>query len=298
MPEAPEIRIMSQFFNAKLGTCDVIKVEKSPLSKNQCDLSPVNDGRKWKVFSSFRGKEMMVKLSSGDDVHSLKINFARIGALKTCPVNSLPDDFDKAAVLRFYTDTEILYLYDFTRYSIWRWSDQWDTNRSPDIVVQHNEWRQHLYKHRKIDYFKRPIFDIILDQRFFNGLGNFSRSELLCRTRCSPFMNFNEILESDIMRNDFFEVSKETLDDIARLGGFQFKYWQNPFGMDKKKFNKWVRCYNKFPKTFYQKDSKGRKFWFDKKNLLNYVLWMHGKTWQTTEVQDTRLLEKIYKYNK
>lgn len=294
MPEQPEVRIMSDYFNYILGHQKVIKVEKSPISKNKCDLSRLS-GKLWNVRSEFRGKEMMIILSSKEESHKLKIGFARIGSLHLCDVRSIPDNFDKVAMLRFYTDSQILYLYDFTRFSIWKWSEIFDPNRSPDIVIQHNEWRDKLYFYRKNKFFKRPVFEAIIDQRFFNGIGNFSRSEILARTKCSPFMKMDELLESDILRTDFFEVCRDTLNDIALLGGFQHKYWKNPFGIDKKKFNKWVRCYNKFPKSFYQKDSSGRMFWFEKKNLVDYVEW--AKKFKDSEVHDTRLLEKIYKYH-
>ena len=297
MPEQPEISIMSNFFNSKIETGYVTKVEKSPMSKNKCDLSVLNDGRSWRATSQFRGKEMLVTFTCEKDVHSLKLGFARIGAMYICEADDIPENFDKVAMLRFYTSKgKIVYLYDYTRYSQWRWCPTWDPSRSPDIVVEHNEWRDHLYKYRKIKYFKQPIFDIILDQKYFNGIGNFSRSEILCRTLCSPFMNFDEILESDTLRTDFFEVCRETLRDIADLGGLQFKYWINPFGVKKQKFNRWVRCYKKLPKTFYQKDSKGRLFWFDKRYLLDYSKWAQDRLKKDNEIQDIRLLTRIYRY--
>lgn len=296
MPEQPEIRIMSHFINHRLANKKVIKVEKSPISKNKCDLSII-DGKSWEVTSGFRGKEMMVSLSSEDETYNLKIGFARIGTLHTCSLDCIPDDFDKVAMLRFYTDTEVLYLSDFTRFSQWKWSLDWDKNRGPDIVSQHNEWRDKLYKYKKSLHLKKPVFEVVMDQRYFNGVGNFSRSEILCRVKCSPFMQFDEMLESDVLRTDFFEVCRDTLNEIAVHGGLQFKFWTNPFGVDKKKFNRWVRCFNKFPKTFYQRDSKGRMYWFEKKNLIDYVEYAEKKI-KESDVQDTRLLEKIYKKNK
>lgn len=293
MAEQPEVRIMSQFFNDTLGGKKVIKVEKSPISKNKCDLS-VLTGKAWEVRSEFRGKEMMVILSFGDESHSLKLGFARVGFLQLCDVSSIPENFDKVAMLRFYTDSQVLYLCDFTRFSQWRWSKTFDPNRSPDICIQHNEWRDHLYHSRKKDHLKKPVFEVIMDQRYFNGVGNFSRSEILCRTRCSPFMQFDELLESDILRTDFFEVCRDTLNDIARLGGLQHEHWKNPFGVDRNLFNKWVRCYNKYPKSYYQRDPQGRIFWFQRKNVIDYVNW--AKAFRESEVQDTRLLEKIYKH--
>lgn len=300
MPEQAEIRIISDFFNKEIAFRDVIKVEKSPLSKNKCDLS-ILENKQWKITARHRGKEMILDFSNNIESHHLKINFSKIGSLEYYDINEEIEDiesFDKRAVLRFYTDDKLYFISDFTRYTLWRWSNEWDTRRSPDIVTEHNKWRDHLFEHRKIKYFKRPIFEIFTDQRFFNGIGNFSRSEILARMRFSPFTNFNEILENDILRNEFFNISREVLDDIARLGGMQFKYWTNPFKVSKRGFNKWVRCYNKMPKSFFTKDSKGKVFWFMKEWLRDYALWSkEDLNVPDNDVRDTALLIKIYKKN-
>lgn len=68
MAEQPEISIMSDFFNHSLKGKKVIKIEKSPISKNKCDLSIVS-GKSWDASSSYRGKEMMVTLSSNEESH-------------------------------------------------------------------------------------------------------------------------------------------------------------------------------------------------------------------------------------
>jgi endonuclease VIII-like 1 len=293
LPEAPEVRIMSEFINTELGHRDVIRVEKNPMSKNKCDLS-VLDRKIWKILASSRGKEMMLKFFNDEESHYMKVGFARIGTIGTYDLNNVDEtSFNQRAMLRFYTKDKVYFISDFTRYVIWRWSDQWDTRRSPDIVTEHNDWRAHLYRNRKIPYFRKPIFEILCDQRFFNGVGTFSRSEILARTRFSPFTKFSEVLKTEILREDFFYACKETLSDITRLGGLQFEHWKNPFGVSKKSFNKWVRCYNNIRKGYFLKDSSGRKLWFQKKWAKEYVDWV-----KENEVQDTRLLEKIYRKTK
>lgn len=289
MPEQPEVRIMSDFINFEIGHRDVVKVEKSPISKNKCDLS-VLDGKKWKIKSIFRGKEMMIIFKSSEENYTLKVNFAKIASIETYELDTTDPLFDRRAMLRFYTSDKIYAISDFTRFVMWRWSDEWDLSRSPDIVTQHNDWRDYLYANRKKAYFTRSIFDILTDQRFFNGIGNFSRCEILCRTRFSPFTPFDEVLSSDILRNDFFNVTREVLNDIAMHGGLQFQHWKNPFGISNKKFNKWVRCYNKPKKSYYIKDAKGSTFWFDKRWTTAYLEWSKAH-----QDRDTTLSEMIYR---
>lgn len=270
MPEAPEIRIMSEFINYELGYRDVVKVEKSPLSKNKCDLSILNE-KKWKVTSKSRGKEMILTFYNDTEKHHLKIGFARIGSLVSRKVSELDTlsahknggtFFDREAILRIYTsDDMIFYVSDFTRYTIWRWCGEWDTRRSPDISLEHNDWRLHLYRHRKIPHFEKPIFELMNDQRFFNGIGNFTRSEILYRTTFSPFTPFKEILEHDNMRNEFFDICRSVLEEIYVFGGLQFQHWKNPFGVSNSNFIKWQSAYERYNNCYLIKDSNSRNFW-------------------------------------
>ena len=150
MPEQPEVRILSDFINSEIGLRDVIKIEKSPLSKSKCDLT-VLEGKKWRMSASSRGKEMIIVFTSGAETHSLKVGFAKIGCIESIAYDQVDTEaFYKRAVLRFYTKDRIYYISDFTRYTLWRWTDQWDANRSPDIVFEHNDWRASLYHKRKI----------------------------------------------------------------------------------------------------------------------------------------------------
>jgi endonuclease VIII-like 1 len=289
LPEQPEVRIMSDFINSEIGQRSVRRVEKSPLFKTKCDFSPLS-GKEWKVSSQSRGKEMIIKFLNEEEELYMKVNFAKIGSVETYELNESGDVFDKRALIRFYTDDKLFSISDFTRFIIVRWTSDWDTNRSPDIVFQHNDWRDLLYEKRRIAYFDRPIFDILTDQRFFNGIGNFSRSEILARTRFSPFTPFSEVLSSDILRNDFFEITREVLNEIHNLGGLQFKHWTNPFGKKGRGFSQWMRAYNKPRKAYFHNDSKGKKFWFEKRWAREYLEWT-----EATGVQNTTLPQKIYR---
>ena len=100
----------------------------------------------------------------------------------------------------------------------------------------------------------------------------------------------SEILSNEKLREDFFKACKGTMFDIIRLGGLQFQHWTNPFGTPKKNIDVWIRVYNKLDKGLFIIDSKGRRLWFERKWIPEYVKYI-----RTHEVQDTRLLEKIYK---
>jgi len=234
---------------------------------------------------------MMIVFIHDDEMHHLKMGFARIGSIDSCKIEDIVQPgFDKKAMLRLYTQDEVYFVSDFTRFSFWKWTSAWDPYKSPDIVTHHNEWREHLRKNKDRKNFKKPIFEIMMDQTYFNGIGNFTRTEILARTRFSPFTTLYDVLDSPIMRDDFFRVAKETLQDIHRYGGMQFEHWRNPFGVTKEKFNLWIRCYRKFGKAYYMRDSKTRYFWFMKKWSKEYAFFA-----ERADILDKRLLQKIYR---
>jgi formamidopyrimidine-DNA glycosylase len=285
---------MTDYLNHEFSTRSVVRVEKSPISKNKCDLS-ILDGKTWDVEFHCRGKQMMIVFRSGDEERRMTVGFARIGLIQYYDLNSIDqEEFDKKAMLRLYTSDRVYFISDFTRYAIWKWSDEWHLMRSPDIVLEHNAWREHLRSLRNSKRFKKkfnkPVFEALSDQLLFNGVGNFSRCEILARTRFSPFTTLIEIVDSEVLRKDFFDVIKETMSDIHRHGGLQFKFWQNPFNASRKNFDSWAMCYTRIRKAYFMKDSVGRKFWFMKKWLPQYIEYVRG-----SDVQDTRLLEKIYR---
>ena len=285
---------MTDYLNHEFSTRSVVRVEKSPISKNKCDLS-ILDNKTWQASFLCRGKQMMIIFKNGEEEHRMTVGFARIGLVEFYDLNNIDQtEFDKKGMLRLYTHDRVYFVSDFTRYVIWKWSNIWHERRSPDIVLEHNAWREHLYtlRHNKLfkKKFNRPIFEIMSDQYMFNGVGNFSKCEILARVRFSPFTTLTEVVDNDLLRADFFDVIKDTLSDIHRHGGLQFQYWTNPFRQNRDTFDKWVMCYRRIRKSYFMKDSVGRTFWFMKKWLPDYIEYV-----KDSDVQDTRLLEKIYR---
>ena len=293
MAEFPQIFIDSKFFNHVTLGKKIIRVENGPFYKRGGDLSRFS-GKSWDASSISNGANIMVTLSNGMESHKIFLSFAFKGCIKHFELNNLPEDFETDSIIRFYTDTHVVYLCDPLRMSHWTFKHIYYNQRGPDIVLRHNDWRDKIYNYRRSRILKKPVFEIMLDRRFFNGIGNFCRCEILARTRCSPFMNFNEVLKSEIMRTDFFEVCRDTLMEMIWLGGMQYKCWKNPFGVSPRLMNGWSCCYNNMTKAFYQKDLKGRFFWFDKKFLFDYLIWAGKESVKKHTLYDLRLFAKIY----
>ena len=253
------------------------------------------EGKSWKIKSITRGKELMLVFTNNLTTYMLCFNFGKLGHFNIAPVGTDPETYIKSACLTFETQCgKVLYLKDIIHFSTWKWGDNWSIGKGYDIIFQNREWKLELQKYmrdkRKAKRYDRPIFISLLDQCLFNGIGNFTRSEILARCRFSPFTHLREVLSNEILRTEFFNVCYQVLDDIHFLGGCQFEdIWMNPFGINNTNFKRWIQVYNK-SKSMKILDSKDREFFFKRSWRYEYILWRG-----TIEEHDPRLWPKIYR---
>jgi hypothetical protein len=68
--------------------------------------------------------------------------------------------------------------------------------RGPDPVSQYSEFRQNILSSLTTEdhVWGRPICEVLLDQRFFNGVGNYVRAELLWAAKVPPFVSARSVL--------------------------------------------------------------------------------------------------------
>jgi endonuclease VIII-like 1 len=114
----------------------------------------------------------------------------------------------------------------------------------------------------------------MMDQKYFNGIGNYLRAEILHRANVNPFLPASEIITYHLL-----ELCHDVCQESYLVGGGELKDWDNPFkrgygrGRINEKMGKladtsfrdWLQCYGKSGHSI--EDSKGRRFWFDKKWL-------------------------------
>lgn len=257
---------MSDFFNLKTKgsvVCEIRAVQPKLVKANFDSLK----GQEWNVESIVRGKETKLVFSNSHESKELLLHFYKGGVwewYESLEATLENPNYDRD--LRFslhLSDGSIISHQDQFHQSHWKWGS-WGHYRSPDIVLEHNAYRRHIYELRHHYHFEKPIYQIMVHPWFFNGINNLTRSEILCRTRFSPFTPGTEILKSEILREDLFTICKEVLEDVYRLGGAQLGLWKNPFGVDSENFKKWIRVYKvmDFPRLV---DDKLRVFYFDKR---------------------------------
>jgi formamidopyrimidine-DNA glycosylase len=229
-------------------------------------VEPVK-GKQWKVHSISRGKEIKVIFENGTEKKELLVHLFKGGIwewYENYEMTKLNPNYDRDHRFSLYfTDGTIMSQQDQFHQSHWKWTDNWGLYRSPDIVTENNAYRLHLFTRRKHWHFKKPIFIIMLHPWFFNGINNFTRTEILCRTSFSPFTPATEIFKSVELREEFFDTMKEVLEEVYHLGGTQLGLWKNPFGVDPKKLKEWIQVYKKRDESWIVENKK--LFYFDRK---------------------------------
>lgn len=107
--------------------------------------------------------------------------------------------------------------------------------------------------------------EVLLDQKYFNGIGNYLRCEIIYRANIRPFDPACDILKqcfSDFMdvskpRCNLLELCRDIPIEVIQIGN---SYYAPDTDTEFSEFEKWLQCYQKAPNNLV--DSAGRTVWF------------------------------------
>ena len=71
---------------------------------------------------------------------------------------------------------------------------EWGEDRGPCVITEPQLFRQNILENLEHKAFNRPLCEAMLNQEFFNGVGNYLRSEVLYRLKIRPFESARAIL--------------------------------------------------------------------------------------------------------
>lgn len=252
MPELPELRLMSDYINSKCENEEFDKcyfVERGNIPKE----STIEDN--FKLKSESYGKELRINIR--DEFISVFMGMSGNWTwIPTKDVGSI-----KFTRLRFDSKNSMSLLlyggYLGPKFSMGGFKTN---NRGYDPIYEFDKFKDKIYADiDRIKIFEKPIYETLLDQRYFNGIGNYLRSEILYRIDDTPFKSGKKFIEDNPI---VLDLCKSVCEESYKLGGGQLKDWKNPFGKDKTEFNNWLQCYGKGSKI---KDSNNRTFWYKDK---------------------------------
>jgi endonuclease VIII-like 1 len=99
-----------------------------------------------------------------------------------------------------------------------------------------------------------------MNQRWFNGIGNYLRAEILGKWDVNPFQPIR-----DIISEEFLEHLLQQVVDSYELGGGRLYTWTNENLVIQRSglsWSEWMQFYRKGENI---RDKQKRTFWFDKK---------------------------------
>ena len=273
MPEGPELQLASTFVNeVSEGRLFGGPVQKSPVSKS-CDVDFTSPT--YSITSESRGKELALTLSCQKDARNqlrLLFRFGMSGRFVFGPAT----DLHKHAHLNFFTtataasdSADTVYALSFVdprRFGSWQVTDGWGKDRGPDPMLEYGAFRSNVLGNLDDTAFKKPICEAMLNQKYFNGIGNYLRAEILHRSQIPPFMRARDVLaplkdaDSCSEPSDILQLCHSAPLEVVKLGKYISTYTQEE-DMQDSPFRRWLQCYLN-PLMRNMVDHNGRTIWF------------------------------------
>ena len=68
------------------------------------------------------------------------------------------------------------------RFGRWELTDEWSKNRGPDPMFEYKEFRSNILDSLEDKIFDKPLCEVMHNQKYFNGIGNYLRAEIIFRS--------------------------------------------------------------------------------------------------------------------
>lgn len=256
MPELAELKLTADYVNVAAQGRTFTKIEKNPVHKGADVTAPFNQ---FTIQAQSKGKELLLELKDldSDQVYPIRMGMGMSGHFRLTQIGQE----DKHAHLKFgATDDTVLAFVDVRRFGNWKAGESWSDNRGPDPTTDYREFFLNIMTNLAKAKFNKPLFEVLMDQRYFNGIGNYLRAEIVYRAEVDPFLPAEEQITK---HPKILELCRDIPMLAYQRGGGSIKDWRNPFGTESQ-VGKFMLCYGN--KEMDQRiDSNGRRFWYDPK---------------------------------
>lgn len=255
MPELAELKLTADYVNSLSEGRVFSHITKNPEHK----WKEVNFDN-FTINAESRGKELKLKLTSdlSGETRDLIMTMGMGGNFQWANPGS---DIKHTHLFFHCADGGHLAFVDIRRFGKWKWGD-WNESRGPDPTQEYSEFRSNILSNLGRKTFEKPIYEVLMDQRYFNGIGNYLRAEILYRIPgANPFLSARNFIEK--YGDPLFELCRDIPLHVYEIGGGTIKDWKNPFG-GKSDISGFMKCYGN-PDMLKISDRGGRTFWYDSK---------------------------------
>jgi endonuclease VIII-like 1 len=254
MPEIAELKIMADYINHNVKNKVFTKSFHVEKGNNPVEFKLIDN---FYVEANSFGKELKIKLYHDVSFFDISVFMGMSGNWKWVPT----ENWNDTRFVRMRLDSNdgyslLLYgSYMGPKYKIGGFKG---VKRGPDPTKQFEEFKNNILQNLDKKVFDKPVCEAILNQEYFNGIGNYLRSTILYYLDVNPFESARNIITSN---PEIIDMCRDIPMIAYNLNGGQLSDWTNPFDTDYEEFKKWV---------FYQKgisckDNTGRTFWYQEK---------------------------------
>ena len=223
MPEGPEVKIASDYFNQCFSKKEKIKFEI------------LTDYYNDKYFDVFKIIENSLEKSHqtytiGKNIF-LDLNKNKVFTLHLGMTGGWSKENVKHCHFRVFSQKKELFFKDVRKFGKLRIITKSEQNKKfqekLDLLNNAYDMKYHLdYQNEKISD-KKPICSIIMDQKYFPGVGNYIKSETLYSSKIHPEEKWRKInLKSKI---NLIKNTQDIMQKSYAAGGAELKDFKNPF---------------------------------------------------------------------
>lgn len=260
MPELAEVKLTADYVNRSTGGKIFTRVRKNPSHKGNIFQYP----EKFKIWAVSRGKEFKLHFEHEDGTEILVMTMGMSGHFK---LTKTGEEIRNSHLMFDATDGTTLSFVDVRRFGKWKFGD-WNTSRGPDPVYEHEEFIKNIKENINKRDLAKPLHEVLMNQKYFNGIGNYLRAEIIYRLiDVNPFQPANKVILSQ--RGDLLlSLCREIPLRAYVLGGGNLYSWKTPEELESEsteaEWEKFMKCY-KNPRMKSIIDGIGRRFWYESK---------------------------------
>jgi endonuclease VIII-like 1 len=259
MPELAEVKLTADYVNRMVAEKTFFEVRKNPSHKGKLFDHPES----FKISAVSRGKEFKLLLEHSGGTEHLLMTMGMSGYFKVTPTG---EEIKHSHLMFDSEDGTTLSFVDVRRFGKWSFND-WNKDRGPDPVQEYNVFVNHIMTNLLKRDFDKPLHEVLMNQKYFNGIGNYLRAEILYRLDINPFQPARDVILSPKVK-ELFELCRDIPNQAYLLGGGNLYTWETPQELEMHtsigSWADWMKCYGN-KEMCSEMDNIGRRFWFDPK---------------------------------
>ena len=261
MPEGPEVKIASEYFNEFFSTSNKIEFETISDYYNQkyfTVFKTISELLKTPKSTFTVGKNIFIELDN-----DLLFNF-HLGM-----TGGWSNELVKHCHFRAFDSNNELFFKDVRKFGNMKiiTQAQFKEKFNPDYDLLNKSYclKKHLNYLEENIRDKKSICSLIMDQKYFPGVGNYIKSESLYISKIHPeekWGNLNKEKITSLIKN-----TQKVMYESYKSGGAELKDFKNPFNPSKFRLQIYGKKYTEQNNIVTsKKTSDSRKTWFCSKN--------------------------------